>query len=504
MSVLHRVSDCAVWYRRHRKRGDCASLCESSPRSASSGWAAHLGDTRVGIVVQFVSRNIGTDQIRLLHRARSFLNARQALGLDTAVDPECCLNSWANVPGNATLRRLAFGWRAELARLIAGARDMASLLRTPGFAVTGYPSVEGEFRQLIVSWALPDDLDADGAHTDRYLRLGSRATPQVLWLLMLLTGSAPARLPDNVRVFHRMPFAGGRVGVPWHLAGRLLRRPVPLGGRSCFRRWSGIVAQAHAVATSVTDELRRGRFRQIVMPYEAQPFQHAINLAVKQYDPGLTTVGYLHSALPALPTELVFRPGAPDRLLVHGVGQAEILTRRLGWPAARLKTIPSLRYLRDSHDPLAGHILLPYSIRNADAVSRTFEAFMRSAPTASMPRWEVRNHPVMRGSPKHAALAQRLRAITQWFPNRMSSDLSHQTIVVGASASVIEALERGLDVVHICTDALFESYSQDIWPNIEVEELQPNVYRYRLRERGSYIQFSDAPGQAAGHLGIKV
>jgi hypothetical protein len=110
----------------------------------------------------------------------------------------------------------------------------------------------------------------------------------------------------------------------------------------------------------------------------------------------------------------------------------------------------------------------------------------------------------MRGSPKHAALAQRLRAIAQWFPNRMSPNLSHQTIVVGASASVIEALERGLDVVHICTDALFESYSQDIWPNIEVEELQPNVYRYRLRERGSYIQFSDAPGQAAGHLGIKV
>jgi hypothetical protein len=265
-----------------------------------------------------------------------------------------------------------------------------------------------------------------------------------------------------------------------------------------------MVTQAHAAAASVTDELRRGRFRQIVMPYEAQPFQHAIYLAVKAADPAITTVGYLHSALPALPTELVFRSGAPDRLLVHGVGQAEILTRHLGWPAARLKTIPSLRYLRDSPDPLAGHIVLPYAIRDADAILRTFEALMRSAPTASMPRWKVRNHPVTGDSPKHVALARRLRTIVQWFPNRMSpgDDLSRQTIVVGASASVVEALERSLDVVHICTDALFESYNPDIWRHMEVQELQPNVYRYRLHERGVYIRFGDARG-AAEHLGIE-
>jgi hypothetical protein len=84
-----------------------------------------------------------------------------------------------------------------------------------------------------------------------------------------------------------------------------------------------------------------------------------------------------------------------------------------------------------------------------------------------------------------------------------NDDLTRQTIVVGASASVVEALERGLDVVHICTDALFESYSPDIWRHMEVEELQSNVYRYRLRQRGAYIQFADAPGGAAEHLGIE-
>ncbi len=449
------------------------------------------------------SGDVGAEQIRLIHRARSFLDGRQERGLDVALDPECYLNSWANVPGNARLRRLAFGWRAEPARLIAMAMDAASLFRSPGFAVSGQRSVRQEFDHLIVSWALPRDFDAHGAYTDRYLGLASCNTPRALWFLMLLTGAVPAELPPNVRVFHRSAPTPRLAERRWMCRPGSGRSSI-VGAPVSSRRVSGILAQAQAAAAAVGEQLCDAHVRQIVMPYEAQPFQHAINLAAKARDPNIATVGYLHSAPSALPTDLMFRPGAPDRLLVHGIGQADILFQHLGWPVDRLKTIRSLRYLRDESTPFGGRILLPYAFDDTASILRTFEAYMRSAPPASMPRWEVRNHPVMAGSRRHIALAKNLRVIIERYANRLSlaESVSRQTLIVGATAAVIEALERGFGVVHICANPLFEEHSAVIWTHLDVQDLGHNAYRYRLREPGCYIRLGETRDAARENLGI--
>jgi hypothetical protein len=439
------------------------------------------------------SSGVGADQIDLIQRARAYLNQRRERGLDVAVDPECYMTAWANTRGNARLRRLAFGWRTEPARLLARAKDAAVMLRSPGFAVSAWPSTQSDLESLIVSWALPSDFDVHGAYTDRYLNLSTSDTPRALWLLLLMDGPVPARLPSNVRVLYRS--ASSPKSRMWHVSGVL-----------STHRISGVVAQANSIAAAVEDQLSCGRFRQVVMPYEGQPFQHAINLAAKAQDPDIVTVGYVHSALPALPTDFLFRPGAPDRLLVNGLGQAEILSQHLGWPTDRLKSIPSLRYLRDRATPLAGRIVMPYSFRDADAIANILETYMRSAPDASMPRWQVRNHPAMVSSSKHVALADRLQAIIERYASRTSSNesVSRHTLIIGGTASILESLERDLEVVHVCMEPLFEQHSAAIWTHIDVENLTSNVCRYRLRERGAYIQFGEAPKAGVRVLGLDI
>ena len=75
-------------------------------------------------------------------------------------------------------------------------------------------------------------------------------------------------------------------------------------------------------------------------------------------DRSIRTVGYLHSALPPLPTDLLYRAGAPDVLFVHGSGQAQTLRSQLDWPGERLQTIPSLRYRRDRGGSFEGFVFL--------------------------------------------------------------------------------------------------------------------------------------------------
>jgi hypothetical protein len=426
---------------------------------------------------------VDTQQQRLMRGAREFVAARVRLGRDVAFEPECYMTAWARTPGFARLRRIAYGWRAEPARLLARARDGFSALREPAFAVSGDSSAVTDFRHLIVSWALPGDFDAQGQYKDRYLGLSTQQSPTTLWLLMLVEGSPPTKLAPNVRLLHR--YSSGGAALPR------------------ARHWSAIVSRAHTVADAVSFELRRAPIHTVIVPYEGQPFQHALMLAAKRARSDIATVGYMHAVLPALPTDYVYRNGAPERLLVNGIGQAEILCEQLGWPADRVQPVNSLRYTRDPEPPFGGRILLPYDC-DAEVIAAAFEGFMRQAEPASMPAWQVRIHPVMASNPRHQALGQRLTRIVERHADRISDrpELARQTIAFGATAAAIEALERGFEVIHLCGAPLFEKHSAEIWRHLDVQELAPGAYRYRLRTPGAYIKFGQ-PGQAASLLGIE-
>jgi hypothetical protein len=211
----------------------------------------------------------------------------------------------------------------------------------------------------------------------------------------------------------------------------------------------------------------------------------------------------MHAVIPALPSEYLYREGAPDHLLVNGSGQKDILCERLGWPRARVTAVPSLRYHRDRAPEFDGMVLLPYSC-HADAVARKFESFLSAAAPASMPRWRIRIHPARSQHPQHRALAQRLEKIASRYADRMTGtpDVVRQTVIFGATAAVVEALERGFEVVHLCADPLFEKYSPEIWKELDVHVIATGVFRYALRKPGTYIRLSDAGDSAHQWLDI--
>jgi hypothetical protein len=427
---------------------------------------------------------IGAAQLELISSSREFIAARARRGIDVALDPQCYLNSWAPCLGYSRLRELAFGARARPGRLVARLRDAAALLRTRSAWIVGDAggSPQG-FDSLVVSWALPRDFDAEGHYRDRYLNLGSRETPATLWFLILISGQAPPQVSANVRVMHRA--AHGRV-------------------RTHANALSATVAEAHEVAGLVDACVHRHGCKQLLMPYEAQPFQHAICKRLRVRGTDVTTIGYVHSSLPAVPTDYLFRDGAPDKLLVHGEGQAQILKLHLGWPAGSIEVIESLRYLRDAAVPFAGNILLPYAFDDAEFIVARVEAMLAAAAPGTMPHWKVRNHPVMAGSARHLALVARLEAIAARHAARASSDapIVAQTLMIGATAAVIEALERGLDVIHLCTNPMFEKQCAEIWSELSVEDLAPSIYRYRLKRAGAYIQLGGQSPLRARGLGL--
>jgi hypothetical protein len=267
-----------------------------------------------------------------------------------------------------------------------------------------------------------------------------------------------------------------------------------LAGGLARGQFSGIRSFARQIAAAVIAQLRAHRFKALVMPYEAHPFQHAICRAVRENRIETMTAGYLHSALPPLPTDLIYRDGAPDVVLVHGEGQAAIMADLLGWPRASLRTIQSLRYQASDTAPMSGFVFLPYDFEAPEIIEQAFAAFIGSAAPASLPRLSVRNHPMMTASPRHHALAARLDAIMAAHAGAFSAEAREPlSVFVGATAAIVEALEHGVSVVQICSRPLTEAHTPAVWTDLDVERIEAHAFRYRLPARGRYIALGSGP-----------
>jgi hypothetical protein len=257
---------------------------------------------------------------------------------------------------------------------------------------------------------------------------------------------------------------------------------------------SATVAFAEHIVTAVMAQLDVGSFRSIVLPYEGQPFQHAVFRAATRWDPIIKTVGYLHSALPPLPTDLIHRAEAPAILLVHGRGQADILTRHLGWPRSALRVIQSLRYRDTDAGALAGSVFLPYSFDDVHVIETAFRDFIIGSAPGELPLFVVRNHPVMQDSVRHRRLQRKLQSMMRKYADRFTDVPAVRAISVfiGATAAIVEALERGVAVIHVCSRPLTEAHSAEIWADLAVERLGEHLFRYELSTRGAYIDFGNA------------
>jgi hypothetical protein len=443
---------------------------------------------------------LGVQQARLIRRGRAFLRSEERRGVDVAISPECYLNGWARVLGNARLRFLARQSGSAFKLFVDRLREAMLVAGQSGYEVVAGTKQGEPLNRLVVSWSRGSDFAPDGSYRDRYFRTGSRENPSTLWFLISIDDSVPGQLDPNVAVMRRRP-GTPRLDVLFLLqsaASALGRRPRDTGSAPLL---SATVSFADQVTQIVIERFRADSFESVVMPYEGQPFQHVVFRAVKRENPATRTIGYLHSALPPLPTDLIHRRGAPELLLVHGQGQADILSRHLKWPPHALRVIASLRYRAADSASLHGFVFLPYYFDAPRTIEAAFREFVLSAATGSLPNLTVRNHPVMDRSGIHINLKNNLQGIIRAFPGRFASTASvpRLSVFIGATAAILEALERGVAVIHICSQPLLESHCEEIWEHLSVERLGEHVFRYRLQALGAYIKFGGEGASMASY-----
>ncbi len=65
------------------------------------------------------------------------------------------------------------------------------------------------------------------------------------------------------------------------------------------------------------------------------------------------------------------------------------------------------------------------------------------------------------------------------------------SIFIGSTTGIIVALEKNLDVFHLCFDPVFESYSEKMWPYLKVKKINDNIFVYNLKKKNTFINFGE-------------
>ena len=132
------------------------------------------------------------------------------------------------------------------------------------------------------------------------------------------------------------------------------------------------------------------------------------------------------------------------------------------------------------------------SFENDKLILDSFENYLRLSNDLSLPNLEIRNHPVMKTSRKHLLLIEKIQQLIKKYEKKFSKKrVKKVSIFISATAAIIEALERGIDVIHIFAHPIYESHNSKIWNNLKVTFISENVFRYELKKYRKYIYFGN-------------
>ena len=343
------------------------------------------------------------------------------------------------------------------------------------------------YKYICVSWAFKNDFSLDGEFQDRYTKTKSRCCPKTIWILLIKNKELPNKYDENIiLVSNDYSFKYFFFNIFTDLKSKFTHQSDDkLINTICtnYKKYK-------VIKDTIKTIIKKNPIKIVFTSYEAHTYQIGFFNYINKNFKHINTIGYIHSSLPALPTEYCFREGSPKILLTHGLNQKKILTNLLNWDEKKIFNIDSLRY-KENNSLKRNCVYLPYFLENENLILKEFERLaLNNSEIINFHKLLLRNHPAMKNSHIHNKLIKELMHLINKIKKQTKNKNQNEgyPIVIGATAVVIELLELGYEVFHITPKPLFDVYSPLIWDGIKVKKLSQNLFSYKILIKNKLIK----------------
>ncbi len=433
---------------------------------------------------------VGDIQLKLIEKGKEYLKANSESNINVYNSGRCFLCSWTLSPGYIILK----SWHGKFKNIFKSVKivikDVISISTLHNYILINKSKFIDKYDKIIVSWGVKDGFNSDGSYTDRYFKINSKETEGTLWFLICTEDIFPEKVNSNVLVFTKSK-TKSKYNFFYLLKNLTLEI---LRARFSLRKIFHNITQATIFSNLVFIELKNfisNKTKKIIMPYEGQPFQNKIFKETKKINKKIKTIGYVHAFPVGLPTNYIFRDGSPDKLIINGNDQLHCFKKHLNWREDCLNILPSTRYSKNAAN-MSGRIYLPFSLYSSETIFNSLKKFFEKNKDKYSLNLVVKNHALQKNSKEHLKLKNKINNILLQYKDSQKNNNSNLSIFIGSTSGPIEALERGSEVVHVCDDPVFQSYSSALWPSLKVERLNENAFKYTLSKKGNLILLSES------------
>ena len=372
--------------------------------------------------------------------------------------------------GNAKLLSFNFKLSSLKVYFFATLKDFIKLFRFNGFE-TLEPKKLKNFKFIVVNWGSSKNFNNNGEYFDKHLNVSSSQCKNVLWYIIYLDEKLPKKISKNIVLVSEIKkFGFNNLS---KIIEQLIKRKIKL------KFINQEISDSSLLSNYVYEKFDKYilRTKKVLMPYEGQPFQNAIFKKISEKNKNIETVGFVHSFPIGLPSNFIKRIGHPKTLIVNSFSQKYSFSKYLGWSKNNLKILPSSRFKKKINEDMGNKIYLPIKFNNFKNITNSLKE-LNEYLKMDFSKLEIKNHPSCMKSKKHIHLVNLIDQIIKQkkYKRKIKKNLS---IFIGATGSVIEALERNYDIFHITEKPILECYTKKIWRYIETTHLGNNLFYYK-------------------------
>ena len=428
---------------------------------------------------------------KVIKNIKTYLKILSNREIDLAESSFAYLISWTKSVGYTKLKLLS-GSKINLNLIIILLKCLVSR-----HSLNKAKVYKGNFlnkENLFISWSFKDNFKK-GIYKDKYFGLTNKISKKFGWVLLSIDGYIPKKIPDNVMI---IDLKKNSIFFSFFNTLKIFFLQLIKNNFSISKFSHYIFSDLNSSKIQIKkfeNNININSIKKIIIPYEAQIFQKTLIKKIRQTNKNTKIYGYLHSSLPAIPSEYIYlKDLSPDKIFYHGKSYKKILTNHLSWPSKKLFFIKSLRYTKTKTNKIQPNIYLPYdfSIKNKNIFLEEFLNLSKKSKKYYLKNIKINLHPVFKNNKKHIDFREKINRIVS---STGANKIKKRIPIFLGSTTIFEGLEVYDEVIHICADNLFERFDSDFWPYLKVTNLSSRTFLIRLLKKGEYLQYGNNQNQ---------
>ena len=343
-------------------------------------------------------------------------------------------------------------------------------------------NLEENYDKIIVTWAGENQFQKNGSFNEKTLNLNSGSLKKTLWFVIFLSEKIPKKIKNNIILFKVKN--NNKKNYLFVLKIILYSIKYLKYGKKFFLNKISSYSIFSKIISLEFKKFLNKKIQYLLIPYEGQPFQNEILKISKSSNPKIKTLGYVHASPFSAPFNLIAKSTVPDKLILNGRDQLDLFTRLLGWKRSRLKILPSVRFIKNGNS-MSNLIFLPSRLNSVKEIVTLLDFFIKNEQI-DISNFKIKNHPTTLSSPIHNSLIKKIER-TKFKSKNKGKIKKNFSIFIGCSGAIIEALERGVEVVQITENPILETYSEKLWKSLVCENINDRIIRYSLKKKNNMI-----------------